>query len=119
MSKGNSFSVTGAVEVIGDVREISDKLRVRSVVVKTNDGKYDEFIELEARNEKVDEFKGVREGDTITAHFNLKGRKWTNKDGETKYFTTLSVWRVEKGASTPETVNQEDLTEVGDDDLPF
>ena len=35
-------------------------------------------------------------GQEINVNYNLRGRKWTSPQGETRYFTTLDVWKIEK-----------------------
>jgi hypothetical protein len=50
----------------------------------------------------------------------LRGRSWTNPQGEVKYFNTIAVWKIDAMAkemqSTSEKLSIAD--EVGDD-LPF
>ncbi|HEX2900697.1 MAG TPA: DUF3127 domain-containing protein, partial [Bacteroidia bacterium] len=67
-------------------------------------------------------------GEKIEVTFNLRGREWTNPQGEKKYFNTLEAWRVQKieaGANTPASGGQNPVHEMADissdaaDDLPF
>lgn len=34
-------------------------------------------------------------GQEVTVSFNLKGRKWVNPQGATKYFNSLQAWRMQ------------------------
>jgi single-stranded DNA-binding protein len=41
-----------------------------------------------------------REGDKVTVSINIRGREWTNRDGETKYFVSIQGWRMAPGDGT-------------------
>ena len=65
----------------------------------------------------LDNFK---EGDQVEVFFNLRGREWTNPQGEVKVFNTLDAWKIE--SETGASFKQEDTDggHIDDDDgLPF
>lgn len=37
----------------------------------------------------------LRVGDEVRVEFSLRGREWRSPKGETKYFNSLDVWRIE------------------------
>ena len=47
-------------------------------------------------------------GDQITVTFDLRGRKWTNPQGQEVYFNTLSAWRIDhaQAAANAQPFNQ-------------
>ncbi len=47
--------------------------------------------------------------------FNVRGREWTNKDGNVLYFTTLNGWKVREYQE----VTAQDQAPDREDDLPF
>ena len=57
--------------------------------------------------------------------FNLRGREWTNKGGEVKFFSNLDAWRIDKVQSdriaTAATTSTAPTapTDKNKDDLPF
>jgi hypothetical protein len=58
--------------------------------------------------------------------FNLRGRPFQNKDGQTLYFTNLEAWRVEAaGAPAPTTTDYSQISAANPgakddfDDVPF
>jgi hypothetical protein len=77
-------------------------------------------VAFQLTQDRVDKIDGYQAGDTVTVHFNLRGREWTNPQGEVKYFNTLDVWRVERAsgeqAQQPATAQQ---AQPGPDGLPF
>ena len=58
--------------------------------------------------DKVTMLDNLNEGAEVSVDFNIKGRAHTNKEGATKYYTTLVAWKIEV-LSQPE----------GDTDLVF
>ncbi|MEO0333701.1 MAG: hypothetical protein AAF223_18830, partial [Bacteroidota bacterium] len=65
--------------------------------------------------------------------FNLKGRKWVDRQGVTKYFNSLQAWRIQPATTeapapppaaetpAPSSSNNDNLLSASDeeDDLPF
>jgi hypothetical protein len=89
------MEVKGKVKKVGSEEVISDKFKKRVLWIETGD-KYPQTVEFQAANDKCDLLNGIEEGAEITVHFNLRGREWQNKEGETKVFNTLDLWKVEK-----------------------
>lgn len=105
----------GTVELIRDTQVISDKFKKREFVINTG-GEYAQVLLFQLVQDKVTEIDNYKVGDAITVSYNLKGRKWTNKEGVDKYFNTLEAWRVQTNndvvAPSPEAAQV-------DTDLPF
>ncbi len=107
----------------------SNGFRKREVVVTTEE-QYPQHIMVEFVQDKTDLLNSYKEGDAVKISINLRGREWTNPQGETKYFNSIQGWRIEK----LETVDTQgmppvppmeafepanDLNEEDHDDLPF
>ena len=81
----------------------------------------------EAIQDRVTLMDNVKVGEDVEVFFNLKGREWTNKQGEKQYFNTLQLWKVnalgaaEAGQATPAYAPPVDISAAPgeDDDLPF
>lgn len=119
-----SYEAIGRLISKDDTQEISEKFRKREFVIEVPsgaNGEYSDFIKFQLTQERCDLIDKFKRNTQIKVHFNLKGRKW-EKDGNTSYFNTLDVWRVENGeeletvsnTSTKKTTPTDDL-----DDLPF
>lgn len=117
----NQLSATGQILKIGQVEQVSDKFRKRELIIKTEpESQYPQTVAFQLTQDRVDKVEGYAVGDTVTVHFNLRGREWTNPQGEVKYFNTLDVWRVERASS--EQAQQpaaSQSTQPGADGLPF
>lgn len=129
-----SLSIVGTIVEILDVQQISDTFKKREFVVEyVENPQYPEFVKFETIQDKCAQLDAYKVGDKLTIQFNLKGRKWTDKTGEVKYFNSLQAWKLEAAGSTsqtpnpqtPETAPLEGLSEPSwssddkEDDLPF
>lgn len=131
----NKYEATGTLKVINDTQQFSETFRKREFVLEIEDGRYPQPIKFQAVQDKADLLDDFEVGDTVTVHFNLRGREFTRKnDGSTDYFTNLDVWRMEKvGGGTSDvppkfdeepplaepSPNISDSGEFKDDDIPF
>lgn len=89
-----AFEITGKVHFVGETVEVSEKFKKRPFVVEyAENPSYPEYIQIEAVQDKCDSLDELRAGDTVTVHFNLRGREWTNKEGVKSWFNTLAMWK--------------------------
>ena len=112
-----------------DTQSVSETFRKREFIVEyAENPQYPEFLKFELIQSNCDQIDQVSIGSEINVNFNLKGRKWTDKQGKVVYFNSLQAWRVEvaqeqqsaPGNDAPmpdETWMQNDAS--SDDDLPF
>ena len=117
--KGVVIKVIGKVETYGEAG-----FKVVKFVVTTND-QYPQTLELQCTQEKADNLiKFNKVGDVVDCSINLRGREWTNPQGEVKVFNTIEAWKVFKAEPTTEAVDAFKEVSTGDlkavaDDLPF
>ena len=107
-----------------DTQKITDSFQKREFIVEyAENPQYPEFIKFELIQTNCDQLDAHNIGDQLAISFNLKGRKWTDKAGEVKYFNSLQAWRIEsKGATSAPTPAKEEWSQdsfSADDDLPF
>ena len=80
---------------VSDVNQISASFKKREFVVEYSENpQYPEFIKFELIQDKCGLLDKFAVGQEIDIHFNLKGRKWTDPQGNVKYFNTLQAWRI-------------------------
>ena len=92
---------TGTIKRIGDTQVVSDKFSKREfTVVDKPESEYPQTIQFELHKDKCDVIDSFKAGDMVRVSFNLKGREWTNKEGEVKTFNTLQAWAVVKLTTT-------------------
>ena len=90
------YEIEGKLIQIFDTKQVSDKFSKREFVLETEDGKYTQTILFESSGRTIEDLDQMRVGDKVNVHFNLRGRKWTNKSGEDKYFNSIHAWKLER-----------------------
>lgn len=96
-------------------------------LLKENEGEYPKELYIETMTENmVNAVSTLKEGEIITPSFNVYSRAWTDKEGNTKYFTTASIWKFDREAITqsePKKVEPKPSEQVnnqnGEEMLPF
>ncbi len=89
------MEVTGRIKVINPTQEVSASFKKRELVV-TTDEQYPQHIMIEFTQAKVDDLNNFQVGEQVKVSINLRGREWTNPQGETKYFNSIQGWRIER-----------------------
>ncbi len=114
-----------------EASQISATFKKREFVVEyAENPKYPEYLKFELIQDKCGLLDQFTIGQEIDVHFNLKGRKWTDPQGNIKYFNTLQAWRIQEGAQQQAQAGQpagNGLEEPpawlddgeGDSDVPF
>jgi hypothetical protein len=72
-------------------------------VIDDENADYPQTLEVEVAQDKVNLFNNFRPGQPLTVSINLRGREWTNPQGEVKVFNTLQCWKV-----TSDVTNQQE-----------
>lgn len=119
--------VEGKIVEKFDTQNIKETFKKREFILEyAENPQYPEFIKFELIQSNCDQLDAMEVGDEVSVNFNLKGRKWTDPQGEVKYFNSLQAWRIDKKSSgtaseTPPPPTQEWAKEdfSQDDDLPF
>jgi single-strand DNA-binding protein len=126
------MELTGKIEKIGDIQEISASFKKRELVIRTEE-QYPQPIMIEFVQDKTNLLDGYNLGDRVTVNINIRGREWTSPKGEVKYFVSLQGWRInadqaqqaEAPTSEPPSFDAPDAPapdfslKPEDDDLPF
>jgi hypothetical protein len=124
------MEIEGKVKLIGETQTFgSNGFRKRELVV-TTDEQYPQHIMVEFVQDKCDLLNSYKVGQDVKVSINLRGREWTNPQGEVKYFNSIQGWRIE-GSSQAQSAGMppvppmeafepaDDLNEEDHDDLPF
>jgi len=86
-----SYQMTGKIKKILDTQTFASGFSKREFVV-TVDGKYPQDIVVECVKEKITMLDGFRPNDTVTVHFDIRGREYNDR-----YFVNLAAWKIERG----------------------
>ncbi|MBL0104405.1 MAG: DUF3127 domain-containing protein [Bacteroidetes bacterium] len=119
------MQITGTLKVKKEEQAVNDRFKKREFVLVDNSSQYPQFISFQLTQDRCTLLDPVQTGETITVHFNLRGREWTSPQGEIKYFNTLEAWKIDRNAAggstsydqAPEYMDNAPVS--GKDDLPF
>lgn len=125
------MEVQGKVKMIGETQTFGNNgFRKREIVVTTEE-QYPQHIMVEFVQDKTDLLNNYSVGQDVKISINLRGREWTNPQGEVKYFNSIQGWRIENLQPAQGTGDMppvppaeafapaENLNEEEHDDLPF
>lgn len=128
------MEVSGKVKAIFDKQTFNSGFTKQEVIVTTQE-QYPQHLSIEFLQDKVSLIDSIQVGDDVKISINLRGREWTSPEGVTKYFNSITGWRIEKITSTAADANdynnlpptppvndnsyQETAADSQDDDLPF
>jgi hypothetical protein len=94
------MQVAGKIVAIMPTQVVSEKFSKREFVVETPD-QYPQQILFQLTQDKCNLLDGIGVGSKLEVSFNLRGREWTNPQGETKYFNTLEAWKIDVLGNAP------------------
>ena len=98
----NEVTIKGEVKFVDEVREYgANGFKKHQVVVETGDGRWDNPIPVEFIKDTIQKSKDLEVGNKVTIEARINGREWQGKDGVTKWFTSISGYKVEVEGSTP------------------
>ncbi|CAZ95386.1 DUF3127 domain-containing protein [Zobellia galactanivorans] len=125
------MEVQGKVKMIGETQTFGNNgFRKREIVVTTEE-QYPQHIMVEFVQDKTDLLNNFSVGQDVKISINLRGREWTNPQGEVKYFNSIQGWRIEAVQAEQSAPGMppvppaeafqpaDNLNEEDHDDLPF
>lgn len=128
------MELQGTVKKIFETQTFASGFQKREMILLTQE-QYPQPISIEFLSDKIGLLDNVSEGENVKIGINIRGREWTNPQGEVRYFNSITAWRLEKvsdtsSASEPTSVpqtaassahasNGNPFEEEEDDDLPF
>ena len=124
------MELQGTVKKIFEIQSFPSGFQKREMVILTQE-QYPQPISIEFLSEKISLLDHISEGDQVKIGINIRGREWTNPEGQVKYFNSITGWRLEKISETSpepaqaasaapqaEASNENPFAEEDEDDLP-
>ena len=123
------MKITGKIHEIFELKEIKEGFQKREFIVEyAENPQYPEYLKFETIQEKCAQLDKISVGQEVDVLFNLRGREWTNPQGEKVYFNSLQAWKIDPVGEANENGPQgetspPDMDELmsfdESDDLPF
>ena len=82
----------------------------RDLVITTEE-QYPQTIIIQFTQQRCDLLNNLQVGQNVKVYINIRGREWTNPQGETKYFNTIEGWKIEV-IQTTNVANQQPMTQT-------
>ena len=89
------------MEIQGRIKQISPSQIIgqngfekRDLVIVTEEN-YPQTIIIQFTQQCCDLLDSLQVGQVVKVYINIRGREWTNPQGETKYFNTIEGWKIE------------------------
>ena len=116
-----AYDLTGKVKVLQEPQTFASGFTKREFVVTVEDGRYPQDICLECVQDKVKLLDDLKEGQTVTVTFDIRGREYNGR-----YFNNLQAWKIEAGSQNDDADDDRppvpgDVEAPADfeDDIPF
>ena len=117
------YNLTGTLKLKNQEQQVSEKFKKREFVVTDNSSQYPQHVSFQLTQDKCSLLDPCKVGDEVKVYFNLRGREWTNPQGEVKFFNSLEAWKIEGNFSNKEKAVEAGMNETfsatAPDDLPF
>lgn len=100
------MEIQGRIKVIFAPESVgANGFQKRDLVITTEE-QYPNDILIQFTQQRCDLLNNLKVGQNVRVHFNLRGREWTNQQGEVKYFNTIEGWKIELIQTTNVAQNQ-------------
>ena len=100
------IEVKGTIKEIKATQVVSEKYKKREFILTTEE-KYPQDVLFQLSQDNCDLVNIFKDGDKVVLAYNLRGKGWINPQGETKYFNTLEVWKMNYQDETIKQVEEE------------
>ncbi|WEK68781.1 MAG: DUF3127 domain-containing protein [Candidatus Chryseobacterium colombiense] len=125
------MELQGTIKKLFDAQTFASGFQKREMVILTQE-QYPQPINIEFLSDKISLLDNLKEGENVKVGINIRGREWVSPQGETKYFNSITGWKVEKvfdngseptqaapSHSAAPVSNENPFAGDDDDDLPF
>lgn len=86
----NNFSISGKVLFVAMPIYYTERMSKRFLVMEVYaNEKFRQEVNFDYINDNMDVLNNIREGDWVNITYQLRGRKFIQKDGKTRWFTSL------------------------------
>lgn len=88
------MEIKGEVKFIGETTDVGmSGFQKRDIVVTTQE-QYPQHILINFVQDKCNLLTALSVGQEVTVSINLRGREWTNPQGEVKYFNEIQGYKI-------------------------
>ena len=89
------MEIQGRIKQIFPSQMIGENGFEKRDLVITTEENYPQTIIIQFTQQRCDLLDSLQVGQNVKVYINIRGREWTNPQGETKYFNTIEGWKIE------------------------
>ena len=116
------MEIKGKIKKISETVQISERFRKREFIVEyASNPDYPQFLQFEMVQDRCELLDSFEVGQDVEVFFDLRGREWTNPQGEVKYFNSLQAWKLvseQNAVNPPAPNNQTRITSASPEEKP-
>lgn len=94
------IKITGKIEKVFPKQTLSGGFEKRVFWLDDQAENFPNTYQFELWKSDVEMIDKYKEGDVVTCFVDLKGKKFTGKDGEERITNTIKCWNIEKDGET-------------------
>ncbi len=116
------MEIKGKIKNISETVQISERFRKREFVVEyASNPDYPQPLQFEMVQDRCELLDSFEVGQEVEIFFDLRGREWTNPQGQVKYFNTLQAWKLvsEQSSVTTSPLRFKRISKVPNEVLRF
>ena len=88
------MELQGTIHKINPTQTFESGFQKRELILLTEE-QYPQPILIDFLQDKTEVLNNYKEGDSVKIGINIRGREWTNPQGEVKYFNSITGWKIE------------------------
>lgn len=107
------MELQGEIKKIFETQTFASGYQKRELILVTEE-QYPQPISIEFLSEKVGLLDRFSTGEKVKIFINIRGREWTNPQGETKYFNSIVGWKIEllETGKKPKEIEPDDHSDI-------
>lgn len=109
-----ALEISGKLHELFDMQAVTERFNKREFVLEVP-GKNPQLVLFQLTGKRCSALDEFAVGDQVRVEFTLRGRKWTSRQGEVRYYNSLEVTRLERLESAPGAPP----ADTDDDEPPF
>jgi len=113
-----ALEVTGKLHKVFDTQQVTERFNKREFVLAL-EGRHPQLVLFQLTGKHCTDLDGHQPGEELRVEFTLRGREWTSRQGEVKFFNSLEVSKLERvGSANADSAPPEERYDE-DEEVPF
>ena len=115
------MEITGQIYAIFNEVQVTERFSKREFVIETAD-EYPQHVLCQLTQDKCSMLDKFGVGQEVEVSINLRGKKYIDKQGVTKFFNSIEVWKMKSNEVESQEPQQRKVDTIDpkfQDDMPF